>query len=168
MKREYSIDKLDYVLEMIEKLNKEAVINDGLKKVYNYAEKIDEDTGEPYIRVYYVYRKVQPYEASRYSMDDFHIAQSDIERLNSVENIDDFGYKRYHILKQKIDQTGKPFIYKCTQQRKVIPTDFEFSSDFVESVQKQVALKKTPFEISKTLNKSLVDILRVINNEKYN
>jgi hypothetical protein len=168
MKREYSIDKLDYVIEIIEKLNKEAIINDGLKKVYNYAEKIDEDTGEPYIRVYYIYRKVQPYEASRYAMDDFHIAQADIERLNSVETIDDSGYKRYHILKQKIDQTGKPFIYKCTQQRKVIPTDFEFSSDFVESVQKQVALKKTPFDISKTLNKSLVDILRVINNEKYN
>jgi hypothetical protein len=85
-----------------------------------------------------------------------------------VETIDEFGYKRYHILKQKIDQTGKPFIYKCTQQRKVIPTDFEFNSDFVESIQKQVALKKTPFEISKSLNKSLVDILRVINNEKYN
>lgn len=168
MKREYSIEKLDYVIELIEKLNKDATITDGMKKVFKYAIKIDSDTDEEYIRLFYVYRKVQPYEASRYDIDDFHKAKEDIEKLNSVEKIDEDGYKRYHILKQKVDNSGKPFIYKCCQNRKVIATDYEYSSDFVENIHKQVAFKKTPFEISKALKISLLDVLRILNNEKYN
>jgi cell fate (sporulation/competence/biofilm development) regulator YlbF (YheA/YmcA/DUF963 family) len=168
MKREYSIDKLDYVIELIEKLNKDAIITDGMKKVYNYAKKYDKDTEEEYIRVFYVYRKVQPYEASRYDIDDFDKAKADIEKLNSVEKIDEHGFKRYHILKQKVDNTGKPFIYKCCENRKVIPTDYEYSSDYVENIHKELALKKTPFDISKSLKIPLLDVLRILNNEKYN
>ena len=70
MKREYPIEQIDLVKALVEKSNKDAKVSDGLRKVYSYAVKTD-DEGIEYLRVFYVFKKVQAYEAAKSGIDDF-------------------------------------------------------------------------------------------------
>jgi hypothetical protein len=165
MKREYPIEQIDLVKALVEKSNKDAKVSDGLRKVYSYAVKTD-DEGIDYLRVFYVFKKVQAYEAAKYGIDDFEQAKADVSMLNKLENVSQEGFKRYHVLKQKLDTTGTPYIYKTTQQRKVIPTEYTFDPSFVTSVLEGRTQGQSPHVISQALKRPLVDVLRVLNNEE--